>query len=89
MRSLLCFVGRYLLKRKAKERNWCEEEIKIGHERKLITTDLLNFKRFLLEGMQLDLIENKVVVSLDSPDDYNSLIGDGDAGRHYQFYVDF
>lgn len=69
------------MKRKTKEKSWCEEEIKIEHERKFITTDLLNLKRFFLEGISLDLIENKVVVSLDSPEDNSSLVGDGENGE--------
>ena len=65
-----------------KERSWCEDEIKISYERKLITSDLSNLKRFLLEGLCLDLIENKVIVSLDCPEDSNSLIGDGEIGGY-------
>jgi len=73
--------GNCFIRRKTKERAWCEDEIKIDYERILITTDLTNLKRFLLEGLRLELIENKVVVSLDSPDDGNSVAGDREVDK--------
>ena len=77
-----------MVKRKAKEGNWCEDEIKVGYERKLITSDLDNFKKFLLEGLCLEVIEHKVVVSLDSPEDCQSLMGDGEIGKyHFLFRI--
>ena len=73
-------TGNCVVKRKTKEKIWCEDEIRIEHERKLITTDLADLKKFLLDGFSFDLIENKVLVSLDPPEDNSSCIGDGDNG---------
>ena len=70
-----------MLKRKTKEKKWCEDEIIIGHERTFITSDLINLKQFMSEGIILQVIENKLLVSLDPPEDACSIAGDGDAGK--------
>eukprot|EP00112_Aurelia_sp_Birch-Aquarium-sp1_P010801 Seg2294.8 transcript_id=Seg2294.8/GoldUCD/mRNA.D3Y31 product="Leucine-rich repeat-containing protein 43" protein_id=Seg2294.8/GoldUCD/D3Y31 len=80
--TALCKEDDYLLKRKTKEKKWCEDEIIIGHERTFITSDLINLKRFMSEGIVFQVIENKLLVSLDPPEDSFSIAGDGDAGEN-------
>ena len=67
--------------RKSRERSWCEESISISHERKLVSGDLSNLKKLFLEGIMIHLVENKVLVSLDPPEETASVLGDADHGN--------
>ncbi len=77
----------YLRWRKTKEKSWSEESIELNHEKTLITSNLINLKKFMSDGVVLKLIENKVVVSPDPPalpDDNASLLGEGEIGMLYK-----
>ncbi|XP_065054348.1 leucine-rich repeat-containing protein 43-like isoform X1 [Rhopilema esculentum] len=73
--------GDYLLTRKSRERSWCDESINISHERKLVSGDLSNLKKLFSEGITINLVENKVLVSLDPPEETASVLGDADQDK--------
>eukprot|EP00794_Sanderia_malayensis_P014043 gene14043-15502_t len=71
----------YLRLRKTKEKNFTEEPIELDYETVLMTSDLVNLKRFLSKGITLKLVENKVIVSPDPPsmqEDNLSVFAEGD-----------
>ena len=57
-----------------RERLWSDEGIQTDFEKTLVTSDLSNLKAYLLNGVTMKVIENKVVVTNEppSPEDHDA-----------------